>query len=128
MCLAGKMEEGRDPYRKLRSLCGEIHGDPVVARILRRLGTARNAGHLVAAPCNRTTERSSHESGGARHDCALSHRWLARAAAIVPTAPAIANAVFDAVGVRIRHVPLTRSRLIAALSSDERSQPQAGGR
>jgi xanthine dehydrogenase YagR molybdenum-binding subunit len=47
---------------------------------------------------------------------------------IVPTAPAIANAVFDAVGVRIRHVPLTRSRLIAALSSDERSQPQAGGR
>jgi CO/xanthine dehydrogenase Mo-binding subunit len=38
---------------------------------------------------------------------------------IVPTAPAIANAVFDAIGVRIRHVPVTRSRLMAALSAGE---------
>jgi CO/xanthine dehydrogenase Mo-binding subunit len=41
---------------------------------------------------------------------------------IVPTAPAIANAVFDAVGVRIRHLPLTRSRLMAALSASEHTQ------
>jgi CO/xanthine dehydrogenase Mo-binding subunit len=34
---------------------------------------------------------------------------------LVPTAPAIANAVFDAVGVRIRHAPLSRRRLVAAL-------------
>jgi xanthine dehydrogenase YagR molybdenum-binding subunit len=38
---------------------------------------------------------------------------------IVPTAPAIANAVFDAIGVRIRHLPLTRPRLMAALSAGE---------
>jgi xanthine dehydrogenase YagR molybdenum-binding subunit len=42
---------------------------------------------------------------------------------IVPTAPAIANAVFDAVGVRIRQTPLTRSRLIAALSAGEDVEP-----
>jgi CO/xanthine dehydrogenase Mo-binding subunit len=35
---------------------------------------------------------------------------------LVPTAPAIANAVFDAVGVRIRHVPLSRHRLLEALA------------
>jgi xanthine dehydrogenase YagR molybdenum-binding subunit len=36
---------------------------------------------------------------------------------LVPTAPAIANAVFDAVGVRLRHVPLSRHRLLAALTA-----------
>ncbi|MGH2351522.1 MAG: xanthine dehydrogenase family protein molybdopterin-binding subunit, partial [Chloroflexota bacterium] len=35
---------------------------------------------------------------------------------LVPTAPAIANAVFDAVGVRIRHAPLTRPKLLDALA------------
>jgi xanthine dehydrogenase YagR molybdenum-binding subunit len=35
---------------------------------------------------------------------------------LVPTAPAIANAVFDAVGVRIRHTPLSRHRLLEALA------------
>jgi CO/xanthine dehydrogenase Mo-binding subunit len=30
---------------------------------------------------------------------------------LIPTAPAIANAVFDAVGIRIRHAPLSRHRL-----------------
>jgi xanthine dehydrogenase YagR molybdenum-binding subunit len=35
---------------------------------------------------------------------------------LVPTAPAIANAVFDATGVRLRHLPLTRARLLDALS------------
>jgi CO/xanthine dehydrogenase Mo-binding subunit len=34
---------------------------------------------------------------------------------LVPTAPAIANAVFDAVGVRLRQVPLSRHRLLEAL-------------
>ena len=38
---------------------------------------------------------------------------------IVPTAPAIANAIFDAVGIRIRHAPLTRARLVAALSANQ---------
>jgi xanthine dehydrogenase YagR molybdenum-binding subunit len=35
---------------------------------------------------------------------------------LVPTAPAIANAVFDAVGVRIRHAPLRRDKLLEALA------------
>jgi xanthine dehydrogenase YagR molybdenum-binding subunit len=38
---------------------------------------------------------------------------------LVPTAPAIANAVFDAVGVRLRHAPLSRQRLLAALAQRE---------
>lgn len=37
---------------------------------------------------------------------------------LIPTAPAIANAVYDAIGVRIRRGPLTRSRVLEAL--DER--------
>jgi xanthine dehydrogenase YagR molybdenum-binding subunit len=40
---------------------------------------------------------------------------------LVPTAPAIANAVFDAVGVRLRHVPLSRQRLLLALMEHERA-------
>ena len=36
---------------------------------------------------------------------------------ITPTAPAIANAVADALGVRIRSLPLTRERVRAAIAS-----------
>jgi CO/xanthine dehydrogenase Mo-binding subunit len=35
---------------------------------------------------------------------------------IIPTAPAIANAVFDAIGVQIRELPLTPARVLAALN------------
>lgn len=35
---------------------------------------------------------------------------------LIPTAPAIANAVFDAVGIRVREAPLARRRIIAALA------------
>jgi CO/xanthine dehydrogenase Mo-binding subunit len=38
---------------------------------------------------------------------------------LVPTAPAIANAVFDAVGVRLRHLPLSRHRLLEALVENQ---------
>jgi xanthine dehydrogenase YagR molybdenum-binding subunit len=34
---------------------------------------------------------------------------------LIPTAPAIANAIFDAVGVRVRESPITRQRLLEAL-------------
>jgi len=34
---------------------------------------------------------------------------------LIPTSPAIANAVFDAVGVRVRETPITRRRLLEAL-------------
>ena len=35
---------------------------------------------------------------------------------LVPTAPAIANAIFDAVGVRMTQAPISRQRLLAALA------------
>jgi xanthine dehydrogenase YagR molybdenum-binding subunit len=35
---------------------------------------------------------------------------------LVPTAPAIANAVFDATGLRVRDAPLARHRLLALLA------------
>jgi xanthine dehydrogenase YagR molybdenum-binding subunit len=38
---------------------------------------------------------------------------------LIPTAPAIANAVYDAIGVRLRHNPLTRQRLLAALAENK---------
>jgi CO/xanthine dehydrogenase Mo-binding subunit len=34
-----------------------------------------------------------------------------------PVTAAIANAVFDALGVRVRDLPITRERLIAAMES-----------
>jgi len=36
---------------------------------------------------------------------------------IIPTSPAIANAVFDAIGVRVRDLPLTRERILCALAA-----------
>jgi xanthine dehydrogenase YagR molybdenum-binding subunit len=38
---------------------------------------------------------------------------------IVPTAPAIANAVYDAVGVRIRKAPILRERLLSGLATPD---------
>jgi xanthine dehydrogenase YagR molybdenum-binding subunit len=40
---------------------------------------------------------------------------------LVPTAPAIANAVFDAVGIRIRDLPISRYRLLDALVAHARA-------
>jgi xanthine dehydrogenase molybdenum-binding subunit len=36
---------------------------------------------------------------------------------LVPTAPAIANAIYDAVGVRIRDLPITPEKVLAALKA-----------
>jgi CO/xanthine dehydrogenase Mo-binding subunit len=36
-------------------------------------------------------------------------------AAHPPTAAAIGNAIFDALGVRVRDLPITRERIIAAM-------------
>jgi len=40
---------------------------------------------------------------------------------LIPTAPAIANAIFDATGVRIRHAPVTRRRLLEAFAAQNRA-------
>jgi CO/xanthine dehydrogenase Mo-binding subunit len=39
-------------------------------------------------------------------------------AALGPTAAAIANAVHDALGVRVRDLPITRDRIIAAMGQE----------
>jgi len=39
--------------------------------------------------------------------------------AAAPTAPAIANAIYDAVGVRIHQLPITPEKLLAALREKE---------
>ena len=39
---------------------------------------------------------------------------------LVPTAPAIANAIYDAVGVRIKDLPITPERVLAALEERQR--------
>ncbi|MCJ7493492.1 MAG: xanthine dehydrogenase family protein molybdopterin-binding subunit, partial [Deltaproteobacteria bacterium] len=36
--------------------------------------------------------------------------------AMTPTAPAIANAIYDAIGVRIKDLPITPQKVLAALA------------
>ena len=38
---------------------------------------------------------------------------------LVPTAPAIANAIYDAVGVRIKDLPITPEKVLAALKQKQ---------
>jgi hypothetical protein len=40
----------------------------------------------------------------------------------VPTAPAIANAIYDAVGVRITELPITAEKILKALKEKELSE------
>lgn len=47
-------------------------------------------------------------------------------AALIPTAPAIANAIYDAVGVRIKSLPITPEKVLAALE-EQRKSTKAGG-
>ena len=41
---------------------------------------------------------------------------------LVPTAPAIANAIYDAIGVRIRDLPITPEKIVAALKARARGE------
>ena len=43
---------------------------------------------------------------------------------LVPTAPAIGNAVYDAIGIRIRDLPITPEKILAALSDDRRQRTE----
>lgn len=47
---------------------------------------------------------------------------------IIPTAPAIANAVFDATGVRIRSLPITRERMLEQLGKMRVQTPDSSAR
>jgi hypothetical protein len=47
--------------------------------------------------------------------------------AAATTAPAIANAIFDAVGIRIKDLPITPEKVLAALKEKERSKGKAPG-
>ena len=40
---------------------------------------------------------------------------------LVPTAPALANAIYDAIGVRIRDLPITPEKIVAALAEKRRA-------
>ena len=44
--------------------------------------------------------------------------------ALVPTAPAIMNAIYDAVGVRITSLPATPEKVLAALAARRQGEPQ----
>jgi len=41
---------------------------------------------------------------------------------LVPTAPAIANAIYDAIGVRIKDLPITPEKVLAAIKAKEREK------
>jgi hypothetical protein len=41
---------------------------------------------------------------------------------MVPTIPAIMNAIYDAVGVRIQHLPATPEKVLMALREKERRE------
>ena len=43
---------------------------------------------------------------------------------LVPTAPAIANAIFDAVGIRIRSSPMSRDRILTGLAESINREPR----
>jgi xanthine dehydrogenase YagR molybdenum-binding subunit len=47
---------------------------------------------------------------------------------VVPTAGAIATAVANAIGAQVRSMPLTPDKVLAAIASTKRTEPQAGGR
>ncbi|RKY18624.1 MAG: xanthine dehydrogenase family protein molybdopterin-binding subunit, partial [Planctomycetota bacterium] len=45
-------------------------------------------------------------------------------AGLIPTAPAIGNAVYDAIGVRIRDLPITPEKVLAALAERDRRRAE----
>jgi CO/xanthine dehydrogenase Mo-binding subunit/CO/xanthine dehydrogenase FAD-binding subunit len=43
---------------------------------------------------------------------------------VIPAAPAVANAIYDAIGVRIRELPITPDKILRALAAKERKPPR----
>ena len=46
---------------------------------------------------------------------------------LVPTMAAVANAVYDAIGVRLGSLPMSPDRVLAALQSNAREHQEAAG-
>src|SRR5437899_12881262 len=46
---------------------------------------------------------------------------------LLPVMPAVANAVYDAVGVRIDEVPITPEKVLKALRKKEKGEPERFG-
>jgi xanthine dehydrogenase YagR molybdenum-binding subunit len=44
--------------------------------------------------------------------------------ALIPTAPALANAVYNAIGVRMRELPMTPARILQALGRIPQARPR----
>jgi CO/xanthine dehydrogenase Mo-binding subunit len=49
-------------------------------------------------------------------------------ASLLPTSAAIANAIDDAIGVRIRELPITPDKILKALKEQETNQPSLSGK
>jgi CO/xanthine dehydrogenase Mo-binding subunit len=75
---------------------------------------------------------AAHDWGGSGYPPAYAWVKVIGEPPLIPTAPAIANTVFDAVGVRLRHAPLSRHGLLEALAEyaalQEPSAFPVGGR
>lgn len=61
---------------------------------------------------------------GPKFGCGLGQCGACTVIAISVVAPAIGNAVFDAIGVRLREVPFTPERVLAALKSSPSDRTQ----
>src|SRR5699024_2139674 len=57
----------------------------------------------------------------AQHDGPFGARGIAEPA-MIPSAPAIANALFNALGIRVKEIPLTPERILEALKEKEKQK------
>ena len=86
----------------------------VTGRLLDRVGTRR--GLSLAVLWYSAAAMLTSLATGLRSFCALRFLLGAGEAATAPVAAALANAVFDATGMRLRRVPFTAERVKAALA------------
>ena len=78
---------------------------------------AGNATPTAGSPTIRTSAQSTGERAAGRRKSAIVRKFRTGEASQGPTGAALANAVFDAVGVRLRDIPFTPARVKAALQA-----------